>query len=297
MPGLSLDNSTQKMVLAASRAYGGGESAEGAAMKIDRQPVPAISACPSPDLPEADRRVARCRACVVRRNALFVHLSLQELDELAPRVPDSVVPAGQALYREGDRPEALFIMRRGVVKLEQYRPDGTYRIVRLAHRANLLALESVLETPCDHTAVALTDVEVCRVPLDVVRLVMAKQDWIATQMIRHWHQMVQRADGWLTRYSTGGGRQRMANFIGDLHDLAAREEQEERLGGPAEGAAGSPVIQLPSRDDVGAILGVTKETASRVIAEFRREGLLKNVDRWHVRVARDRLAVIAGQDE
>lgn len=268
-------------------------------MKPVRQPVATVSRCPAGghDLSEADRRVSRCRSCVVRYNALFVHLSPEELDALAPRVPDDVIPAGEPLYHEGDRPEALFIMRRGVVKLEQYRADGTYRIVRLAYRANLLALESVLETPCDHTAVALTDVEVCRVPLDVVRLVMAKQDWIATQMIRHWHQAVQRADDWLTRYSTGGGRQRMASFIGDLHDLAAREEREDRLGGPAEGAGGSPVIQLPSRDDVGAILGVTKETASRVIAEFRREGVLSNVGRWHVRVARDRLAAIAGEEE
>lgn len=235
---------------------------------------------------EACRRAARCRTCTVRQNALFVNLSVPELEAIAPRVPDLTVAAGETLYSAGDTPDALFIVRRGVVKLVHYLADGSYRIVRLARRTDLLALETLLDTPCDHTAVALTEVEVCRVPLPVVRLVMEKQDWLATQMIRHWHHAVRRADDWLTHYSTGGARQRLARFLIDLHDLAAEA---------APGVA-QPAVELPSRDDVGAILGITKETASRLIADFRRAGLLANLDLRHVRVARDGLAAVAAVD-
>jgi CRP-like cAMP-binding protein len=31
---------------------------------------------------------------------------------------------------------------------------------------------------------------------------------------------------------------------------------------------------LPSREDMGALLGITTETASRIMAEFRRRGLI-----------------------
>lgn len=230
---------------------------------------------------EGCRRMSRCRSCTVRQNALFVNLSPDELDQIAPSVPDLTVAAGEPLYQADDRPNALFIVRRGVVKLEQYLADGSYRIVRLARRTDLLALESLLDTPCDHTAVALTEVEVCRVPLPVVRLVMEKQNWLATQMIRHWHSAVQRADGWLTRYSTGGARQRMARLLVDLHDLAEQADP------------GRPLVELPSRDDVGAILGTTKETASRLVADFRRAGLLSNVDVRHMWIDRAGLAAIA----
>ncbi|MGC2854521.1 Crp/Fnr family transcriptional regulator [Novispirillum sp. DQ9] len=238
---------------------------------------------------QACRRMARCRSCTVRRNALFVNLTHEELDQIAPSVPDLTLSAGQPLYREGDRPNALFIIRRGVVKLEQYLPDGTYRIVRLARRTDLLALESLLETACDHTAIALTEVEVCRVPLPVVRLVMAKQDWLATQMIRHWHHAVQRADDWLTHYSTGTGRQRIARLLIDLHDLAEMDAEEQEEAGP-------PLVELPSRDDVGAIVGITKETASRVVADFRRAGLLRNEGARHMTIDRAALAAIAAKD-
>lgn len=238
---------------------------------------------------QACRRMARCRSCTVRRNALFVNLSHEELDQIAPSVPDLTLPAGLPLYRAGDRPNALFIIRRGVVKLEQDLPDGTYRIVRLARRTDLLALESLLDTACDHTAVALTEVEVCRVPLPIVRVVMAKQDWLATQMIRHWHHAVRRADDWLTHYSTGTGRQRVARLLIDLHDLAALDAEERAEAGP-------PLVELPSRDDVGAILGITKETASRAVADLRRAGLLRNEGARHVSIDRASLAALATKD-
>jgi CRP-like cAMP-binding protein len=228
--------------------------------------------------------MARCRACTVRQNALFVGLSLEELDEIAPAVPSFTLPAGAVLYNAEDRPNALFIVRRGVVKQEQYLLDGNYRIVRLARRTDILGLEALLDIPCDHTSVALTEVEICRVPLPIVRIVMKKQDWLATQMIRHWHHAVQRADDWLTQYSTGGGRQRMARLLVDLHDWAMEDQ-------PAE-----PLIELPCRDDMGAILGITKETASRHIAEFRRLGLLSNADGRHVRVDRLALANVASAE-
>lgn len=230
-------------------------------------------------------RISRCRACTVRQNALFVDLSLEELDEIAPAVPSLTLEAGAVLYHSGDRPNALFIVRRGVVKQEQYLIDGNYRIVRLARRTDILGLEALLDTPCDHTSIALTEVEVCRVPLPVVRLVMKKQDWLATQMIRHWHHAVQRADGWLTSYSTGGARQRMARLLVDLHDWARADE-------PA-----APLIELPCRDDVGAILGITKETASRLIADFRRLGLLSNANGRHIRIDRPALESLASAAE
>lgn len=232
-------------------------------------------------LGEGCRRVSRCRSCTVRQHALFVNLSLPDLDRIAPSVPDLSYGAGEPLYREGDRPNALFIIRRGVVKLERYLPDGSYRIVRLARRSNLLALEGLLDMACDHTAVALTDVEACRVPLPVVRVVMEKQNWMAEQMIRHWHLAVRRADDWLTRYATGSVRTRLARLLADLHDLAEEETPEQ-----AE-------VELPSRDDIGAILGTTKETASRLIAEFRRSGILLNVGPRHITVDRTALEAIA----
>lgn len=244
--------------------------------------APALRSAP-PDLdpqnsPEGCRRAERCRACTVRQNALFVNLSHAELDRIAWRVPEMVIPAGDALYHHADTPGHIFIIRSGLVKLETYLPDGSYRIVRLARRSDLLALEGLLSSPCDHTAIALADTEVCKVPHEVVHQVMAHQPWISTQMLRHWHQALQKADGWLAQYSLGAGRQRVARFLVDLHDAASDDH----------GA-----ITIPNRDDVGAILGLTKETTSRLIAEFHRAGFLTKIDQQRATIQRAPLDAIA----
>jgi CRP-like cAMP-binding protein len=248
-------------------------------MSAASQPAPRGPGAATGSGPEG--RIGRCRTCAVRANALFGDLTLGELDAIAPAVPDLRLPPGKALYHEGDQPNALFILRRGLVKQELALADGSYRIVRLARRADLLALESLLASPCDHTAIALTETEVCRVPLPIVRHVMDRRPLLANQMIRHWREAVSRADGWLKHYSTGSGRQRMAHL---LLDLARWREEEDRESGE------STALDLPTRDDMGAILGITKETASRLLGDFRREGLL--TDRGSRRATVDRAGLI-----
>jgi CRP-like cAMP-binding protein len=114
---------------------------------------------------------------------------------------------------------------------------------------------------------------------------MERQAWLATQMIHHWHLALRKADGWLTYYATGGARQRMARLLADLHDQSLVE------GVP------HPGVELPSRDDVGAILGITKETASRLISDFRRLGLVQKLDARRVRLDREALGVVADAAE
>ena len=41
---------------------------------------------------------------------------------------------------------------------------------------------------------------------------------------------------------------------------------------------------LPSRDDIGAMLGIASETASRVTAELKRKGWIRELDPRHVHV-------------
>ncbi len=223
-----------------------------------------------------DRRL-RCRNCTVKHSALFGQLSPAELDEIAPAVPELTLAPRDRFYDEGDEPNALFILRRGIVKRECTLADGSYRIVGLARRADVLGLESLLGSPTDHAAIALTRVSVCRVPMPVVRHVMARQEWMATRMIHHWHKALSRATDWLAHYSTGGGRQRLAYFLKDLHDWSLEED-------PAD-----PLVELPGREDLGAILGITKETASRLITDFRRRDILRDAGPRHVRVDRQKL--------
>jgi len=72
------------------------------------------------------------------------------------------------------------------------------------------------------------------------------------QLMTRWHQSLQEADVWLTQLSTGSAKVRVARF---LLSLPENENGE---------------IELFSIEDLGAMLGITPETASRIMAELKR---------------------------
>ena len=96
---------------------------------------------------------------------------------------------------------------------------------------------------------ALLPTQVCSLPRDVVAKLSPK---LNRQLLSKWHGMVQRSHQTLRELSTGSARQRLAR----LFLLLAPEAADH--------------CRLFNRGDVGALLGITTETACRLVSEFKR---------------------------
>ena len=85
------------------------------------------------------------------------------------------------------------------------------------------------------------------------------------ELMARWERALNEADAWLTELSTGSAKQRVARLILRLtsEDLCKSE------------------CELFSREDMGAMLGITTETTSRTIADFKRQGLLVETQSNH----------------
>lgn len=200
---------------------------------------------------------AGCRICSGCGIGLFGELSGAELKRAGTlQVAEITARPGDVLYRQGDACEAVFVVRSGLLKLEQFTPGGRRRIVRLAHAESALGLEGLVQPQAEHEAVVLKDAELCRIPVDAMARLMDESPNFRQRIMALWHENVVEADVWLTQLSTGCARIRMARFLLML----------------AGGRPGG--FEILSREDIGAALGITTETASRTIAEFRRSGLL-----------------------
>lgn len=226
---------------------------------------------------------AECTGCTIREMALFADLQAQDFDLIHLPIDELELDAGSILYRAGDDGNAMFTVRSGLVKLVQYLPDGSQRIVRLLRRGDTAGLEVMLEQSYEHTAVVLRPALVCRLPRDVVKRLSVETPRLHNQLMKRWHAQVRQADEWLTALSTGSARSRVARLF--LH-LAEVE--------PA--CQGCPEVELFSREDLGAMLGVTTETASRVVADFKRSGLVTELRTNHFRVDPAALRRTAGDD-
>jgi CRP-like cAMP-binding protein len=125
-------------------------------------------------------------------------------------------------------------------------------------------LEVLVSDNYQHDAIALQTTEVCRFPTKVVRRLSRENPKLHQELMKRWQRALSEADAWLTELSTGSAKQRIARLLLRL----VRDTQTSEC-------------RLFSREDMGAMLGITTETTSRTIAEFKRRSLLIETEPNH----------------
>jgi len=162
------------------------------------------------------------------------------------------------LYEQKDKIDFVYTIRSGLVKLVRFLPNGSYRIIRLLAQGDLAGIEALNGSGYLHHALVMQDTSVCRIPVKNIEQLNRQSSHLYTQLTARWQKVQRDADIWLADFTVGSSRCRMAHLLIYL----ARDTTEE-------------YFFLPSRADIGALLGLTTETASRVIADFKREGVIK----------------------
>lgn len=224
---------------------------------------------------EAWTGIADCRNCGLRRSALFAELTEDDFKRLHSPVDQYDYPEGTTIYRSGQSLGTMFTIRSGLVKLVQYLPDGSQRIVRLLRSGDIAGLECIVDDCCHHDAIALHPTQACRLSVDEVKKIAHDNPKLFNELMSRWNRALSDADFWLTGLSTGSARQRMARLLMRL------------VGDNPDG-----YCRFFGREDVGGILGITTETASRVIAEFKRKGLITQASQNRFQCDLARLGVI-----
>lgn len=215
-----------------------------------------------------------CLACGVRRFSLFGVLEVAELAAIHHHIADIQLEPGQRLYGTNQRGTAAFTLREGVLKLERSSERGERRIVRLAGPTQLVGMEAMLGQTYATDAIACTPVRACRLPRVLVDELAARQPEILRDLMKRWQNALDEADEWLTELSSGSARWRMLRLLLKLTEYGERDGR----------------LWLPTRGEMGAMLGLTVETTSRLVAALKREAVLEVVDARHARVAMPALA-------
>jgi len=218
---------------------------------------------------------ADCKTCMIRDSVLFAGLNDDDFSHIHQPIDQFAVPAGGTLYHHNDRARYLYTVRHGLVKMVNYLPDGSQRIVRIARSTDVIGLEALVDEQYKHDAVILQDAEFCRLPVDVVKRLATENPDLHHELMKRWQGALNSANDWLVELSTGSARQRIARL---LLMMGSNDEIH---------------CDLMSREDMGSILGLTMETVSRIIAEFKRKGLVAKNDRGYYSCRLEKLDEIA----
>lgn len=193
---------------------------------------------------------------------LFADLNEEDFSLIHAPIDDLHYSPHALMYSEGDKALGVLTVRSGMVKLVRNTSDGRQRIVRVLRPGDVVGLEALATTHYDCDAMALSEVSVCRIPLDVINTLSANSPRLHRRLMQKWQLALKSADDWLADLNFGTARQRVARFI-----LKMRHTQDPHI------------VTLFSRDDMGAMLDLKLETVSREVSAFVREGVMSPLDR------------------
>jgi CRP/FNR family transcriptional regulator len=170
----------------------------------------------------------------------------------------------EVLYHECSANVSVYFITSGLLKLVTHLPNGRVRIVRLHRPGDVLGLSGLLQQDNRHAAMAVTPVTALRLPLRALQRLRAQDPTTYLNLLERWYGYLQTADTWITHFSTGPIRGRVARLLAFLSSYTP-----EITGGK---------VQLLTCEEMGCVLGVTSESVSRILAELKRQHILVPAD-------------------
>jgi CRP-like cAMP-binding protein len=193
---------------------------------------------------------------------LFADLNEQDFNLIHAPIDYLVYQPGQALYEASDQALGVFTLRKGLIKLVRVTADGRERVVRVLFPGDVVGLEALATGRYDSQAVALSEVSLCRIPLEVVHQLGANSPRLHRKLMEKWQSALKLADDWLAELNFGSARQRVLHFIRKMHEVSE------------DGSA-----TLFGRDDMGAMMDLKLETVSREVTALVRAGVMTPLDK------------------
>ena len=206
--------------------------------------------------------IADCQHCAIRKYDLLADVDVAKYEQLLKRVVQFCYAKKTVVFVENSPAQAMFVVRKGLLKLEETLSDGSTRIVRVIKRGGVAGLETFLDNGqrFDQTAIALQETEICRIPYEVVESLLNTEPEFYKAVLKEWHDQIEATNRVIVEFSTGSLKQRLACVLLMLIEEANHNSQIE--------------IEMLHIDDIAALTGVTRESVSRILSEFKRQEVL-----------------------
>ena len=206
-----------------------------------------------------------CAGCPARPHSIFCGMDGARLAEWAHRLQVRIFPRGAMLFLENDTPQAVYCVRSGQVKLWSGSEDGRGVIAALAGPGAFLgAREVLLETSHDLSAIIVEPAQLCVLPKEGFLEVMARDAEIPLQLARQWGNELGEAYRKISGVACKPLTERLAELLLTLC---------QTHGEPTP--TGIHLRTNLCQEEMSELLGVSRRSLNRALAELRALGLIK----------------------
>ncbi len=207
--------------------------------------------------------VPPCEECTTRTDSMFCDLEVDELEKLSAHKTSNIYKKGQSIFYEDRQPHGVYCIYSGKVKIHKYGENGQEQILRFARPGNIIGYRALLQGDVySASATAMETSSICYFPKDAFIDLLRSNSDFSLLTIKRLASDLKTAEHRLTSMAHKMVSSRMAEALLLLKECYGYETQ-------------STVLKaIPSRRELANIAGTTTETAIRIVADFKEQGLV-----------------------
>lgn len=206
----------------------------------------------------------RCVDCDKRLKSVFCNLGNSDLNQLDNHKSCEILKKGQVIFQEGSRPQGIYCVYEGKVKVYKTGEDGKEQIIRLEKEGSLLGYRAILGNELySATATALEECKVCFIPKSTFMAMLSENTAMSFEMMKLLSHDLRAAEERITTLAQKPVRERLAEVLLFI---------KETYGLEADGKTLNVVL---TREELANIIGTATETLIRLLADFKHENLIE----------------------
>ncbi|MBE2221978.1 MAG: Crp/Fnr family transcriptional regulator [Anaerolineae bacterium] len=223
------------------------------------------------------------RLSILQKVPFFSDLPDAEIRTLNDQFREYGFQPGEPIYFSGEKAATLYVVASGQVKLLRHSMSGQDVLLDILKPGDYFgSLTTLADELYPDTAQAHTAVCVLSIQTEAFRTLLQQYPPVALTVLDITARRLQETQEIVRRLSADSVEQRIAAVLLKLAQKLGEISDEGIL------------IQMPlSRDDLAQMTGTTTETASRIISQFQKEGLVHSGRKWIVITGRPGLKMIA----
>lgn len=192
-------------------------------------------------------------------------LSAQDRQQVLGEMTETRYGKGQYIFREGDPTEYFHIVKEGSVKCVKSSLNGKECTLKVLMPGDLFCCDASAFDGASHpgTAQPMGDVSVLRMKKEVYFKMLRRNPDAAMEVIRYLGSRLNEAQEKAKILALDSADQRLASLLASLADRSGVQE-----------ANGIRLSVRLTRQDMANMVGVTTETAIRIMARFKKNRLV-----------------------
>ena len=207
-----------------------------------------------------------CHTCESRVGSVFCELSDSGLVDLKEGKQTSLYKKGQVVFVEGNKPNSLYCVLSGKLKLSKTGDEGKEQILHLAHEGDVIGYRALLSGETySCTAETLEETRICQIPKELFFNLVDGEKSVSTKMLQLLSKELGNTEKNVVDLVQKPVFERVALVLLHLMELFGFEKD------------GKTLLVKMNRNELGSMAGTSAESFIRVLHTMKDEGIIETV--------------------